>query len=237
MRLHIIRHADPEYTHDDLTALGHTQAQALSQHMEKLPLYRIVCSPKGRAQATARPTSERTGIPIETLDWLRELDGLKSEHDSPILPNPVVTWDLPGHVLRQVKAGEGEIGDTLPAFPQPETADRFAELRAGCTDFLRQLHIEMSPDGWTTDRRLLGYDIAIFCHHGVGLALLSVITNIPIASIWRSFWLAPASVTTILLEQTDMQHINPRIICLSDTHHLPFSAQCGNTSGLLYNLR
>ena len=232
MRLHIIRHADPDYARDDLTALGKTQAQALCQYMDCLPLVRLVSSPKGRAQATARPTAEKTNLPVETAQWLREMDELRVGYDSEILPTPVVIWDLPGHVLR---AAEGE-GEQSALFLQPRTAERFQELREGWTAFLGELGITQTEEGWVTDHRLPGHDIALFCHHGVGLALLSVITGIPAASLWRTFWLPPASVTTVLFEQYERTRVNPRLICVGDTRHLD-NAVCPNASGLIYNLR
>lgn len=235
MRLHIIRHADPDYSLDNLTALGKNQAQALSHYMEGLPLVRIVSSPKGRAQATARPTSEKTGFPVETLEWLRELDQLRAPYDSDVLPNPVVIWDLPGHVLREVEKGCADCASS-DAFPQPITAERFDQVRAGLKQLLKEMSISVTDEGWFADGRLPGYDVAIFCHHGVGLALLSVITGISAAALWRSFWLAPASVSTVLLEQYEGNRVNPRLICVSDTRHLN-GALCSNTSGIIYNVR
>lgn len=237
MRLHIIRHADPDYVKDGLTALGKSQARVLSMRMENLPLVRIYSSPLGRVQDTARYTSERTGITVETLDWLREMDELKACSSSSELQNPVVVWNLPGHQLRQVKAENDDLGINSELFPQPQTVARFSELRNGWIEWLRQNRIEVTPDGWTADTQLMGSDIAIFCHHGVGLALLSLVVDIPVASMWRSFWLSPASVSTVLLEQYDKHRINPRLICLGDTGHLSGHTSENNTSGLLYNTR
>jgi len=232
MRLHIIRHADPDYGRDDLTAMGKAQARALAQYTESLPLVRIISSPKGRAQATARPTAEQSGLPIEVMPWLRELDQLRTDYDSDNLHNPVVIWDLPGHVL---KAVENE-GETSSRFPQPLTAERFDELRQGWNTLLGELGVTSTPDGLTASDRLGGHDVALFCHHGVGLALLSIITGIPVTAMWRSFWLPPASVTTVLLEQYERSRINPRLLCVGDTRHLN-NAICANTSGIIYNIR
>lgn len=237
MRLHIIRHADPDYANDNLTSLGNSQAQALAAHMRNFPLKQIYSSPLGRAQATARYTAESTGIPVETLAWLREMDELKTSHTSNELPNPVVIWDLPGHELRQVRADEENLGASSDLFPQPQTINRFVELRTGWFEWLKRFGIDVTEEGWKTDRKLLTDDVAIFCHHGVGLALLSLIMDIPVAAMWRSIWLPPASVTTVLLEQYDRYRINPRLVCIGDTGHLTSSMRFQNTSGLLYNTR
>lgn len=237
MRIHIIRHADPDYARDDLTALGKSQAEALALHMKSLPLVRIYASPKGRAQATASYTSKVTGIPVHILDWAREMDELKTGHGYRWLPDPVVIWNLPGHHLCQVRQEEGELGAGSSVFPQPETINRFQELRAGWIALLEENDIKVTKEGWKTDTQLLGEDFAIFCHHGVGLALLSLIMDIPVAALWRSIWLPPASVSTVLLEQYDTNRINPRLVCIGDTGHLSVCHLSGNTSGLLYNTR
>jgi len=235
MRLHIIRHGDPDYPNDDLTALGKSEAQSLARRMERMPLVRIYSSPMGRAQATARYTAEKTGIAVQTLDWMREMSELTASPDSNFLPDPVVVWNLPGHQLRLAEGDEENQGANSSLFPQPQTANRFQELRTGFLEWLRQAHIHVNEDGWTSDVPLLGNDVAIFCHHGSGLALLSMIMNIPVASLWRSIWLPPTSVSTVLLEQYDKHRINPRLVCIGDVSHLSSHGLNNNNSGLLFN--
>src|SRR5699024_12048405 len=55
-------------------------------------LFRSYASPLGRAQTTAKYISEQTNLPIQTLDWTRELQGWGSS-----LPNgeKVASWDYP----------------------------------------------------------------------------------------------------------------------------------------------
>ena len=163
MRLHIIRHADPDYGRDDLTAMGKAQARALAQYTESLPLVRIISSPKGRAQATARPTAEQSGLPIEVMPWLRELDQLRTDYDSDNLHNPVVIWDLPGHVL---KAVENE-GETSSRFPQPLTAERFDELRQGWNTLLGELGVQLAQPIADVTSSLLTIPFAIAFFRGI----------------------------------------------------------------------
>ena len=237
MRLHIIRHADPDYGIDGLTALGKSQAKALAERMAAFPLTHIYTSPFGRSRETARYTSDATGIRAEDVEWLREMSDLRTEYTSDVLPNPVVIWDLPGDYLRRIGAEEKGIDSESGLFPQPLTRDRFAELSMGWYSWLKNEGIDVTERGWRTDIRLRGSDIAFFCHHGVGLALLSIILDIPVTSLWRSIWLPPASVTTILFEQYEKTKVNPRVICLGSTSHLTGSMQENNVSGLIYNTR
>ena len=52
MRLYIIRHGDPDYTTDTLTAIGQREAQALAARLANERLTHIYSSPLGRARET-----------------------------------------------------------------------------------------------------------------------------------------------------------------------------------------
>jgi broad specificity phosphatase PhoE len=79
MRILIIRHADPEYNGDTLTAAGHAEAEALARRLCRPKkegagrLSKIFTSPMGRACATAEYTEKLSGISAEVLEWTREL--------------------------------------------------------------------------------------------------------------------------------------------------------------------
>jgi probable phosphoglycerate mutase len=73
MRLYIVRHADPDYVNDSITAKGRLEAEALAARFSAQGLDRIYCSPQGRAIATMNYTREllKTGFEIE--EWTREV--------------------------------------------------------------------------------------------------------------------------------------------------------------------
>ena len=76
MKLLIVRHGDPDYAHDSLTERGFQEAELLSVRLLKENITDVYCSPLGRAQATAKPFLEKTGLHSETLDWLQEFPAL-----------------------------------------------------------------------------------------------------------------------------------------------------------------
>ena len=53
--------------------------------------------------------------------------------------------------------------------------------------------------------------IAVFCHMGFGLAWLAHLLEMPLPLLWAGFWLAPSSVTTILMETRSEQWAVPRL--------------------------
>lgn len=236
MRLHIVRHGDPDYQTDDLTVLGHAEAEALAGRMAGLPLVKLYSSPLGRARATAKHTADRVGLPVEILGWAGEPGHLQAPRDADAASERVVAWDiLPHRILAEEKArGAG----TLPGlFPAPQTDAFMTEVRAGWTALLAEWGVRQTEEGLVAEGRLHRNDVALFCHNGLGLALLSIIVGLPLSAMWRAFCVAPTSVTTVLLEQYAQNRINPRVLCVGDTGHLAGTPLCGNTSGLQYNTR
>ena len=69
MQLYIIRHADPDYSIDDLTDIGHQEAAALGKRMASIGLDKLYASSLGRAQTTASYIAKETGIAVDTQAW------------------------------------------------------------------------------------------------------------------------------------------------------------------------
>jgi probable phosphoglycerate mutase len=59
-------------TETPLTARGHAQAEAAAQVLARLDIRSIYCSPQQRAADTAAPIARQFGLPVTTLDGLRE---------------------------------------------------------------------------------------------------------------------------------------------------------------------
>ena len=85
MKLIIVRHADPDYSIDSLTATGWKEARLLADRIAKLDVKNFYVSPLGRAQDTARVSLEPLGRTAETLPWLKEFGPTicKPGHDQP----------------------------------------------------------------------------------------------------------------------------------------------------------
>ena len=73
MRILFIRHGEPDYAKDDLTDTGVRQAELLAQRLKDEGIEEIWSSPLGRAQRTARISSEVLKLPVQTLECMREI--------------------------------------------------------------------------------------------------------------------------------------------------------------------
>ncbi len=234
MRLYIIRHADPDYENDTITPDGVMEARALAESLTDWGLTALYTSPMGRARKTASYTAETAGLPLQVLDWTMELSHLRHP-DTPY--GSVAAWDIPGEVYLPIQYGEyrseshdGFYPDEAGIDPELEKlgteSDRFLEGFG----YRREKHVyNVAPDAQETAQ------IAVFCHNGFGLAWLSHLLSIPYRLVWPGFWLAPTSVSTILLEKRSPQTAVPRALCIGGTSHLASAGITPKPSGIKAN--
>ncbi|MFY9822995.1 MAG: histidine phosphatase family protein [Thermoanaerobaculia bacterium] len=194
MRLHIIRHAEPDYPRDALTALGHAQARALAHRLAKMEIDQVYSSPMNRARETARYTAERLGLDVRIEPWTRELEDWWIPDEA---AGELPAWQVDAATLRALVPGQGR--EFWPA-------DAFAQLCSAADDFLA--------------RNGRHHAIAVFCHAGFALTWLAHLLAIPLPLVWAGFSLAPCSVTTIVFEELSGGGEAPRCVGLGDVSHL-----------------
>ena len=99
MRLIFIRHAEPDYEHDCLTAKGRREAELLSRRTARWEnIAGIYVSPLGRARETASYTLRALKKEAVTLPWLREFSYPVRDPENGVSNVP---WDfLPEYYTR-----------------------------------------------------------------------------------------------------------------------------------------
>lgn len=217
MRLYIIRHADPDYPNNTITEAGHREAQALAKRLQAQGVDHLYSSPLGRALHTMRYTADLAGIEATIEEWTQELSGLEIDTD---LDGRIGIWDLPGEVYRA--------GERHPAFDTWRRMPPLAESKSGETleALARSSDAFLERHGYAREGRRYRVvhsnreRVAVFCHGAFGLAWISHLLELPLPSVWSSFWLPPSSVTTILLEERTPEWAVPRCIGLGDVSHL-----------------
>lgn len=216
MRLHIIRHGDPDYANDTITPAGHLEAQAVGRRMAKAGLTHLYCSPLGRAKDTCRYTQRLTGLVPVTLDWTAELG-------CGVVVEPwgrLAVWDTPGEIIREnLPLPTRDNWHEMPIFSDPLYCEAFDKVRRG-SDALLAAHGYIREGGRYRIQRPSRDQLAIFCHGGFGLWWLSHLLEIPLPLMWSSFWMPPTSVTTILMDERSTTWAVPRAVGVSDVGHL-----------------
>ena len=217
MRLYIIRHAEPDYENDTITAKGHTEAQALAERMAKERLSRIYVSPLGRAQATADYTVKATRLKPTTEPWTAEIADCAIDH--PRL-GWMTMWDCPGEDIRANSPFPSQENWHQTRFlDKPIFRQTFERLQKHSDEFLARHGYERQGGRYrcvAPNRER----IAIFCHGGFGLTWLAHLLEISAPMFWSGFWLSPSSVTTVLMDERSDEWAVPRCIGVADTCHL-----------------
>ena len=218
MRLYLIRHAEPAYPQDTLTALGHAQALALARRLVGMGIDRIYSSPLHRALETARYTAERLGLDVQVEPWTRELEDWW-------IPDPTVAelpvWQVDGAAIRALVPGLGqESWNLFPPFDAPHLRHGFTRLCSAGDEFLAR-HGYIRDGAKYRTEGTQSRCVAVFCHAGFALTWLADLLAIPLPLMWAGFSLPPGSVTTILFEELARGGAAPRCIGLGEATHLP----------------
>ncbi|WP_192930918.1 histidine phosphatase family protein [Deinococcus sp. AJ005] len=168
----VLRGVDSQ--HDELTAEGHAQAQALARKLAALNLDspRIYASTYTRTQQTAAPAAELLGVSVTVLEGIQEID----------------PGDWRGRPYSDLKTGFDELvgPDDNVSFPggesQRDVADRFE----------------------TALRSVLGLPGTpiVVSHGGALTSLLIRLLRVPVVESWRSDRFAQANAELTELIQT-----------------------------------
>lgn len=231
MRLYIIRHADPDYINDTITAVGVLEARALAERLIQYRIDRVFSSPLGRALATARFTAEYLGLPVIICSRLKELDLPIHMSDSA----PISVWNMPGDRIRKDAAPQtAEQWPLIPEAPGRRVRSAVEQVCTASDRFMLQLGFERHGARYRI-LRANSEQITVFCHNGLGLTWLAHLLTIPVTQMWTTFWLSPSSVTVVLIEEHDSGWATPRCLAFADTSHLLASGLPVQTAGLTRN--
>ena len=229
MRLLFIRHADPDYEHDSLTAIGKEEAIALASFLCKESIDCIYCSPLGRAKETMEAYLKESNHRLSpvTKDWLREFDA-EVKHDG-----RNNAWDfLP---LTLEKAGDDAYSlnkylYSVEEYRESDFKDKYLRVCKGLDELLssngyvRENHHYKVIDG---NRKTL----AFFCHFGVTSMMVSHLLNTSPINIAQYFCAAPSSITTLYSEERREGIAQWRLTSFGDTSHLALKGLKPSFSG------
>ncbi|NHN34509.1 histidine phosphatase family protein [Paenibacillus agricola] len=229
MKIYLIRHAEPDYPNNTITAAGHLEAQALASLLQEIGIDRIYCSPIERAVLTMQYTANLLGIEPVIEPWTRELNWQAPDDQG----RPIAAWNIPGETVRASRPYPDH--EIWPArAPYQNYVDHYETIKTNSDEFL-QRHGYIREDGRYRIDKPNQESIAVFCHLGFGLTWLSHLLELPFPIVWSGFWLPPSSVTTILFEERSEQWATPRCIGLGCVAHLHKAKLPVSPMGLMAN--
>lgn len=232
MRLHIVRHADPDYEADALTPRGQSEAEALAHRIAALRPARLFTSPLGRARQTTEAVAMATGLRPEVQDWA-------AEFRSPLLPDGAggraVFWNVAGSHIREAQA-RGTSWSELAVLgsQRDEVVAEVDRVLRGARGLLGALGYVPAPTGYVIGSKCPQEgDVVFICHGGMGVTWLADLLDISLATAWVSLFLPVTSVSTVIFERRGAETVHvPRAVAIGDTSHLYAAGLGVNLTGL-----
>ncbi len=238
MRILIIRHGDPYYPTDSLTKKGIKEAELLSEKLINESITDIYVSPHGRAKLTAKPTSNKLGIKPVELEWLREFpEMLNFEYETDYFKNMKSPWNMPPELwTKDQKLFDINNWRESSILRGSKIVERYDYICKQFDELLAKYGFVRNGNLYNVTKRGENSTetVALFCHFGLGTALISHVLNMPLIAIWNSVFLPTSSVTTLFMER----HIKEKpiahgIFCgIGDTSHLFAGNEPISSSGL-----
>lgn len=219
MRIYFVRHGEPDYAHDCLTERGRAQAALAAERLRDEGIEELWSSPLGRARETAEAASAALGLPVRTLDFMREVTW-GSADGAPLYAGGH-PWAIVDEMARQgVDLNRPDWRET-PYFRTNRVLD--------CVDA-----VERGIDGWLAG---FGYEragayyrrtaaeeaprtVALFSHGGSSCAAMGHILNLPFPYACAAFHLDFTGVTVLRMDGQVGAGTLPRIELANDAAHL-----------------
>lgn len=217
MKLVIIRHADPDYERDSLTAQGWKEAELLAPRIAPMEVRDYYVSPLGRARDTASLTLKAADREAKVCNWLREFDATIHRPD---VDHPIITWDwLPQDWTKEEAYFDRNAWNTTPIMKEGQVQEKYNWVISQLDSLLEGYGYQREGAYYRTD---LGNNdtIVFFCHFGLECVLLSHLLNISPMVLWHGFCAAPSSVTTLVSEERRKGIAYWRMGSFGDCSHL-----------------
>ena len=195
MKLYIIRHGDPDYANDTLTARGWREAELLADRLEKLEITDFYVSPLGRARDTASVLLDRLGVQAEVRDWLREFPPKRLD---PADGRERPAWDWrPSEWAEIPEYYDRDAWMHTPVMESAGVPAAYQTVGAGLTELLAGKGYVRTGNLFSVQRPNRDA-VALFCHFGVECVLLSHLLGVSPMPLWHGTCALTSSVTTLV---------------------------------------
>jgi len=233
MKLIFIRHGDPDYEKDSLTAKGWKEAELLAQRIRLWPEAEYFVSPLGRAQDTARVCLEKRGITPVTLPWLKEFH-YPVYH--PLQNIKHVAWDFyPEYWTQKMEYYDPELWYKTDIMSEAGIEGKYTCVQNSFDDFLNRYGYTRQKGYYTVNNT--GSDgnkdtiLVFFCHFGISAILMAHMINVSPLVLLQNFFMPPSSVTIVCTEERSEGKAAFRTQVMGDTSHLRIAGEQVSSSG------
>ncbi len=221
MRLIIIRHGDPDYVHDTLTEKGKREAALLAERLKREKIDHLYTSPLGRAKDTATYAANALNMTEQMIiePLFREFNRDKSV----VLPDGTerhLIWDmLPEYWTQQPELYDREKWKTHAAVTQGDVVEYYEKVVSRLDELLEKHGYTREGNYYKVEKGNTD-TVAIFCHFGLEMILLSHLMNISPFPLLHHFVALTTSVTTLYTEERREGIATFRCCGFGDISHL-----------------
>ncbi len=229
MRILLIRHAEPDYSVDSITPKGRVEAELLSRRLSRYDIRDFYVSPLGRARDTAAYTLEKMNREAVVLPWLKEFSG---RYPDPETGKLRLAWDIRPRIWTEfpgVWDMRGFLENAL--FDEGDFREVWQETADGVNELMALYGFRKDGPVWLCEHNTQD-TIALFCHFGISMAVISCLTDIPPMVLWHRTLCLPTSVTEVVTEERIRGETAFRITRLGDISHLESAGEPRSTAGL-----
>ena len=219
MRIVFVRHGEPDYAHDCLTAQGRIQALAAAERLRGEGIEEIFSSPLGRAAETAAAAAEALHLPVKTLDFMRELHW-GSIDGTPLQANGH-PWDLADEMAKQGWDLTDPAWREHPFFVNNIVTEEADRVAAKTDEWMRMLGYERSGAYYRCVRPDSSQmTVALFSHGGSSAAAMGHMLNLTFPYACALFHLEFTGITILRLDRKPGAQTLPCLELANDGRHI-----------------
>ena len=214
MRIIFVRHGEPDYEKDCLTAEGRRQAAACAERLSGEGIEAVYASPMGRAYETASFTAKRLGLEIQVLPFMHEV-----RWGGEGVPDEGHPWTLADWMIDQ------DDFDFYHCDWRESSYFKSNDVMTYVQKISKQFDLLLLQNGYRhegtrffceTDEKK---NIAVFSHGGSGACVLAHLLALPFPYVCT---VMPYEFTSIIILEFPVrkgEFVHPRIELFNDTAH------------------
>ena len=219
MRIIFVRHGEPDYARDCLTDEGRKQAATAAERLVGEGISKIYASPCGRAAETASYTARALDLPVETLEYMREITWGGS--DIPVEGHP---WTLGDWLIERENFDFGAESWREHAYFAGNAATRCYDAIAEAFDALLMRHGYVHDGGRFLCQSGTDETVALFSHGGSGGCALSHLLALPLPYVLSVMPYDFTSIIIVELPARPGECVRPRLELFNDCRHIRHTA-------------
>ncbi|MBR3653797.1 MAG: histidine phosphatase family protein [Bacteroidales bacterium] len=214
MRIIFVRHGEPDYLNDCLTAEGRRQAEACAERLVPEGISAVYASPMGRAYETASFTAKRLGLEVQVLPFMHEVSW-----GGEGVPDEGHPWTLSDRMLTEQNYDFcRQDWRTHPWYRDNTITPYYDMISEAFDEFLLTQHYRHDRNRYLcmTDKR---ETIAVFSHGGSGGCALAHLLSLPMPYVMT---VLPYDFTSIIILEFPVrkgEYVHPRIELFNDNAH------------------